>query len=128
MSGGDADGRMDLLTVVMHELGHVIGFDDVDADDADLMSETLDAGTRQLADDYNHVDPVLSNGTEDGVGLVSMDAADDDSEIAASTLKAKFRQAWLADFLVNGGTRTYNPFDPADNIKIYVDDDEEDEG
>jgi hypothetical protein len=41
-----AFGRMDLLTVVMHELGHVIGHDDLDPDAGDLMSATLYSGKR----------------------------------------------------------------------------------
>jgi uncharacterized repeat protein (TIGR01451 family) len=45
-----AYGRMDLLTVVLHELGHVIGLPDLDprTDPHGLMSETLDPGTRRL--------------------------------------------------------------------------------
>jgi hypothetical protein len=45
-----ASGSMDLFTVVMHELGHVLGFEDLDAavDPDDLMSPTLDAGVRHL--------------------------------------------------------------------------------
>jgi len=44
-----AVGRFDLLTVVMHEFGHVLGLDDLEspiAGDA-LMSETLPLGTRR---------------------------------------------------------------------------------
>ena len=37
---GEADNRMDLLTVVMHELGHVLGVNHNDSDD--LMNRTLD--------------------------------------------------------------------------------------
>lgn len=40
---GPADGRMDLLTVVMHELGHVLGFDH---SDSGLMQPTLAPGVR----------------------------------------------------------------------------------
>jgi len=45
-----ASGRMDLLTVVMHEIGHVLGFEDLDAEEypRDLMSATLAAGVRRL--------------------------------------------------------------------------------
>jgi hypothetical protein len=45
-----AENRMDLLTVVLHELGHVLGFDDLDATIAPhtLMTEALGAGTRRL--------------------------------------------------------------------------------
>jgi hypothetical protein len=44
-----ADGRMDLLTVVMHELGHVIGLDSrYDGDTSDLMYVYLGTGSRRL--------------------------------------------------------------------------------
>jgi hypothetical protein len=45
-----ADGRMDLLTVVMHELGHVLGLEDLEDEGHahELMAEVLDAGTRRL--------------------------------------------------------------------------------
>ncbi|MCA9018320.1 MAG: hypothetical protein KDA77_23565, partial [Planctomycetaceae bacterium] len=45
-----ASGRMDLLTVVMHELGHTLGYDDLDTDDAEnhLMGESLNDSLRRL--------------------------------------------------------------------------------
>jgi Ca2+-binding RTX toxin-like protein len=46
----DAAGRgwqaMDLLSVVMHELGHVLGLDHDDADAFPVMNETLDTGSQ----------------------------------------------------------------------------------
>jgi hypothetical protein len=41
---------MDLLTVLMHELGHIAGLDDLDAASAPdwLMTESLAAGNRRL--------------------------------------------------------------------------------
>ena len=39
--------RIDLLTVVEHELGHVAGFDDLDALANNLMSGTLGVGVRR---------------------------------------------------------------------------------
>ena len=42
-----AAGRMDLLTVLAHELGHVLGFEH-DSEPGHLMSETLAPGTRLL--------------------------------------------------------------------------------
>ena len=42
-SDSEAYGQIDLLTVVMHELGHLLG---IDHSDSGLMAETLDAGTR----------------------------------------------------------------------------------
>jgi hypothetical protein len=49
LPGGAAD-RMDLLTLVLHELGHIAGLDDLDANSAanDLMAETQAVGVRQL--------------------------------------------------------------------------------
>jgi hypothetical protein len=44
--GGPASGRMDLLTVVLHELGHVAGRDD-DAG-SDVMGGTLGTGVRRV--------------------------------------------------------------------------------
>jgi hypothetical protein len=45
-----AAGKMDLLTVVMHELGHVLGLGDVNTADnpGDIMDETLSPGVRRL--------------------------------------------------------------------------------
>ena len=50
--GSPAAGRMDLLTVVMHELGHVVGLNDVNtaAHPFDLMATDLAAGVRRLPD------------------------------------------------------------------------------
>ena len=53
--------RMDLLTVVMHELGHVLGLDDVfDEHDHSLMSAWLSPGERRVLDE-DAVDQVLGN-------------------------------------------------------------------
>ena len=45
--GGAAAKRMDLLTVLAHELGHLLGFEH-DPAPGHLMSETLAPGTRLL--------------------------------------------------------------------------------
>jgi hypothetical protein len=49
-SGGPAGDHMDLLTVVMHELGHQIGLEDDyhGTDEAELMNGALNAGERRL--------------------------------------------------------------------------------
>ncbi|HVK13697.1 MAG TPA: hypothetical protein VM597_33430, partial [Gemmataceae bacterium] len=47
-TGSPAAGRMDLLSVVMHELGHVLGLGDVDGEDHELMGETLAPGVRRV--------------------------------------------------------------------------------
>lgn len=47
---GTNSGQEDLLTVLMHEMGHCLGLDDLDpaADPSDLMTETLATGVRRL--------------------------------------------------------------------------------
>jgi len=42
----DAVDRMDLLTVVTHELGHILGLEDLDAAKDSLMSSLLESGQR----------------------------------------------------------------------------------
>jgi hypothetical protein len=50
-AGSPAFGRMDLLTVVEHELGHVLGLSDVDSQAVphDIMTLTLATGVRRIA-------------------------------------------------------------------------------
>jgi hypothetical protein len=50
LGDGPAAGRMDLLTVVMHELGHIAGLDDLDATGGpeQLMTGLLATGVRRL--------------------------------------------------------------------------------
>jgi hypothetical protein len=59
--GGPAAAKIDLLTVVMHELGHELGLDDISADVLahDIMTQTIASGTRRLPGGPDA--PVLSN-------------------------------------------------------------------
>jgi len=47
-SDSAARGRVDLLTVVTHELGHLLGLGDLDGDHADLMNGRIGTGIRNL--------------------------------------------------------------------------------
>jgi hypothetical protein len=59
--GNPAAGKMDLLTVVLHEMGHLAGRADVGAPGLadDLMAETLTPGTRRV----DALDQVFGHGT-----------------------------------------------------------------
>jgi hypothetical protein len=50
--------RIDLLTVVEHELGHVAGLGDLDALADDVMNGVLSPGVRRIA---SHVDAALKS-------------------------------------------------------------------
>jgi hypothetical protein len=102
-------GRMDLLTVVMHELGHVLGYQDLDSSSDALMGGTLDAGTRRLNDS-----------TAESSKLVQMEKVPG-GEVDSSLWGAKDKKiSWLEDFLVDLAGRKDNPFDPMDKIKISI--------
>jgi Ca2+-binding RTX toxin-like protein len=104
-----AFGRMDLLTVVMHEMGHVLGFADLDPNAGALMSETLDAGTRRASDS-----------TLESPKLVAMDSVAG-GEMASSLWGATDNKAsWLEDFLVDLAGKKDNPFDPTGKVKISI--------
>jgi len=109
--GGEEEGRMDLLTAVMHEIGHALGYDDLPADSDDLMSATLDAGERL---------------TPDGDSLVVMDASylgdDDPPDPAARAMENNF---WLREFLITRAQGERNPFEPTEKIQIVITDEEE---
>ncbi|MCA9226689.1 MAG: matrixin family metalloprotease, partial [Planctomycetales bacterium] len=46
-AGGDASGRMDALTAIAHEFGHLLGFEHSAGDEDSLMFEWLQLGQRK---------------------------------------------------------------------------------
>jgi hypothetical protein len=119
--GGDDEGRMDLLTAVMHEIGHALGYEDLSTDAGDLMSATLNAGERW---------------TPGGDSLVVMDPSNlDDAEPPALAAKAmaqnswlgelletrsEAKHSWLREFMITKAQGERNPFEPTEDIKIVI--------
>jgi len=108
VASSPAVGDMDLLTVVMHEMGHVLGFEDLNPEANLLMSGTLDAGERRLVGETNNQD------RGETTNLVVMDS----TEAAIPTLMEQPQRSWLADFLVNGFQDSYN--NPNNEIRIRI--------
>ncbi|SPP65301.1 matrixin family metalloprotease [Nitrospira lenta] len=68
LEGRAAAGTIDLMTVLMHELGHVMGLDHVSSavDGTRLMAGSIDPGVRRLPSALD-LGPVASS-TEPGTG------------------------------------------------------------
>ena len=107
----EADGKMDLLTAVMHEMGHAIGLKDLnESKDPDaLMSERLEAGER--------IEPDTND-----TSIVKMDDADQAATFEESLLTStvQHRNAWLVEFLTENAKGDYNPFEPIEEIYIKL--------
>src|SRR5262249_30808910 len=70
-----ARGRMDLLTVAGHEMGHLLGFDHDDAHDQAVMGETLAVGIRRMPTELGQVQVVdPSHAPDVAVSLRLLDA------------------------------------------------------
>ncbi|MCP4378053.1 MAG: hypothetical protein GY794_18000, partial [bacterium] len=87
-AGSNAFGRMDLMTVLTHELGHVIGIGHTDIED--VMNGSLETGTRYAfnEDTTKHVNPThANNGQGNGEGNQNGPpvAADDSATTSAET-------------------------------------------
>jgi Ca2+-binding RTX toxin-like protein len=106
---GEVAGHMDLLTVVMHELGHVLGFEDLNAESNALMSGTLDAGERDAVGDTNN------QVQGDSASLVSMDEAKGQF---GSEESIRSQNSWLNAWLLSAA---YNDsYGPNKDIQIVI--------
>jgi hypothetical protein len=83
-----ATGHEDLLTVVMHELGHTLGLSDLDprTDSTDLMAEALATGVRRLpsAQDVAKIIAAHTEAPSPGGLPVPMSASLVDAAVAAT--------------------------------------------
>jgi hypothetical protein len=77
-TGEGSGGGMDLLTVVLHELGHIAGFGDHVSHGGDMMHGFLDAGVSRLPEglfgheaDFDFAGPEALNGVFAGGGFQS---------------------------------------------------------
>jgi hypothetical protein len=100
---------MDLLTVVMHELGHVLGFEDLDPNAGSLMSGTLEASKRRLSDSNPESPKLVQMDSVPGGGVDSMLWGAKDN-----------KASWLEDLLVDLAGKKNSPFDPTGKIKISI--------
>jgi len=113
-----AYGDMDLLTVVMHELGHVFGYQDMDPEtnDAELMNATLNEGVRYLPEDT-----FTENDHHSHDNLISLDLTPDESTADTSLTELINGNPWLVKYLVDGAT---DGTDPNSNIAVIIGDEE----
>ena len=101
-----AYGDMDLLTVVMHELGHMFGYRDMDpaTSDAEIMNATLDESVRYLPEDT-----LTENGNHDNDNLVSLDMTPDESAAEDALADLVNDNPWLVKYLVDGAGDANDP-------------------
>ncbi|MCF8038750.1 MAG: hypothetical protein K9K79_05480, partial [Desulfohalobiaceae bacterium] len=113
-----AYGDMDLLSVVMHELGHVFGYEDVYTEDnqTEIMNGTLDEGVRYLPEDSFEYQ--ARNGSE---SLISMNLTPDESSTEKRIEALVRKNHWIVHYLQN--CADYNN-DPNSDLVVVIKDED----
>lgn len=112
---GSAPSGMDLLTVVMHEMGHVLGYSDVYDGSNIIMDGELATGIRYTIPTLTEIGETSLNGggwafdvtKGEETRLVTLGA--DRVAEQLSDMEIKPGKSWLADFLLNRGGKDSNP-------------------
>jgi Ca2+-binding RTX toxin-like protein len=113
-----AYGDMDLLTVVMHELGHVLGLEHTEQEG--LMDAALDPGARYLADEAD-IAGDRGRAEESSTGLVLMELSQEpeDREGSVAAASDQKQNSWLYSFLLNGAGED-DASDPNGDIRVVI--------
>jgi PKD repeat protein len=100
-----AKGRMDLLSAVMHEMGHLLGYGHDDGDD--LMGESLAVGVRHGIGEDHHAEA-------DSVDALASEIVADSASTAAST-------ALLVNETVVEGATQAASYGPTQTVAVVLD-------
>ena len=91
-SDSEAFGHIDLLSVLLHEIGHILGFEH--DSDLDMMDEVLDAGTRYA--DFTESEEIQSGEAYD-VDTITFEMAITLTDILSDhgVIKERFDSGWF---------------------------------
>ncbi|NQV23865.1 MAG: hypothetical protein HQ518_05800, partial [Rhodopirellula sp.] len=101
-SSSPASDRIDLLSVVLHEMGHALGYDDLDPADFShaLMSQELSTGTRRLP-----VSDTLTVDVDGSSTTISLSIADGDLIVTQSGQQIdRVTLAGVSNLIISGSS------------------------
>jgi len=131
----EASGHMDLLTVVAHELGNVMGFPEDAHETAAVTSPLLGAGQRHLPSGEEGAKVVPAGKRPDVTGAAAREDHGWSQALVALTAASRKRAGedffapsvkqnpWLLGFLTNAGQEN-DGSDPNHKIQLFIPDEE----